>query len=190
MTQSIQGKLASIVAEIDRAGHANQTRLTSLKKWFAHSGRLQSFGLWVAAAVVAEPADGQDGDPGLLETVHGLLADWTLASSAPDRVLLKVIHGRLRAFQDQHREMRWGQAREIRSRKLWLIERGLELYLYMPDCPSAGYKLAADLCLSYDPQYGTDLNGPSRDWLLELMRFVDEVEAHEDAHRDRAVIAA
>ncbi len=41
-------KLLQIVEEIDAQGHANLTRLTILKKWFEHPGRLPAFGLWVA----------------------------------------------------------------------------------------------------------------------------------------------
>ena len=53
MPPRIQDKLAAIIAEIDRTGHAKTTRLNVLKKWFEHPGRLRAFGLWVAERAAA-----------------------------------------------------------------------------------------------------------------------------------------
>ena len=48
MRTRVPEKLLAIVDEIDAQRHANLTRLTVLKKWFEHPGRLPAFGLWVA----------------------------------------------------------------------------------------------------------------------------------------------
>ena len=45
---SIHAKLAAIIRELDRTGHADGLRLTVLKKWFADPGRLYAFRPWVA----------------------------------------------------------------------------------------------------------------------------------------------
>lgn len=60
-----------------------------------------------------------------------------------------------------------------------LVEEGLSVALWHSDSPSRGYKLAADFSEHYDPRYGTDLNGPSRDVLREIMDFIARREALE-----------
>jgi hypothetical protein len=60
-----------------------------------------------------------------------------------------------------------------------LIEDAFALCLRYPDDPRFGYKLAADYCGHYDAKYGTNLNGPSRDRVLEIAAFVARREADE-----------
>jgi hypothetical protein len=48
MRTSVPEKLLAIVEEIEARGQTNPTRLTVLKRWFEHPGRLPAFGLWVA----------------------------------------------------------------------------------------------------------------------------------------------
>jgi hypothetical protein len=45
----IPEKLLKIAADIAERGNANLTRLTVLKKWFGHLGRLPPFAIWVAS---------------------------------------------------------------------------------------------------------------------------------------------
>ncbi len=60
------------------------------------------------------------------------------------------------------------------------MEQGLTLYLGTPASPSKGYKLAANFCQHYDPRYGSNLNGPSRTKIMEIIRFMFTLEATED----------
>ena len=48
MRTKVPEKLLAIVEEIESQGSASLTRLTILKKWFEHPGRLAAFGLWIA----------------------------------------------------------------------------------------------------------------------------------------------
>ena len=66
-----------------------------------------------------------------------------------------------------------------------LVEQGLAVYLWHPHSPSHGYKLAADYCQHYDSRYGTNLNGPSRTKIGEIVRFMFAVEAQEEASEYR-----
>jgi hypothetical protein len=47
------------------------------------------------------------------------------------------------------------------------------------DSPTQGYRLAVDFCAHDDARCGTDLNGPSRDRLEEIIDFIGIVEARE-----------
>ncbi|NEX20160.1 hypothetical protein G3480_07500 [Thiorhodococcus mannitoliphagus] len=177
MTRRIQDKLASIVDEIDRAGHANQTRLTVLKKWLEKPERLQRFALSLAVRAVSAAGAADDADPCLLDLARNLLDTWTLDAPAPDRVAAKILLGRLKAFQDDHKRLQWGQVRRIHSTPLLLIEMGLEIFLYAPTNRSEGYRLAVAYCEGY----GTDLNGESRARVLELLEIVDAIEIQEQS---------
>ena len=72
--------------------------------------------------------------------------------------------------------------RIIRNWNLLVVEHGLEIYLWHPDSPERGYKLAADYYQHYDSRYGNGLNGPSRTKIEELVRFMYSLEALEDDH--------
>jgi hypothetical protein len=49
----IPEKLLKIAADIAERGNANLTRLTVLKKWFGHPGRLPPFAIWVASRAIS-----------------------------------------------------------------------------------------------------------------------------------------
>ena len=53
MRTDIADKLLKISAEIASRGNANLTRLTVLKKWFGHPGRLPPFAIWVASRAIS-----------------------------------------------------------------------------------------------------------------------------------------
>jgi hypothetical protein len=72
-----------------------------------------------------------------------------------------------------------GAVRIIRDHNLFLIERGLHIYLAHGDTPTEGYRLAANYCENYDPRYGHSLNGPSRRGIEEIIDFIHHVEARE-----------
>jgi hypothetical protein len=69
--------------------------------------------------------------------------------------------------------------RIIKKWDLMLIEEGLALYLGLKRTPYDGYRLALDDCQHYEPKFGTDLNGPSREKLVALLGFVATTEARE-----------
>ena len=83
------------------------------------------------------------------------------------------------AFQNTHEHQRWGPVRIIQNWDLLLVEEGLDLYLGQRRSPTDGYRLAADDCKHYEPRFGTDLNGPSRERLVALLGFVATVDARE-----------
>ena len=189
MTRSIQDKLHSVVAEIEEKGHANQTRLTSLKKWLAEPGHQPTLGLWVAARAAATADAVDPAEPCLLELADKLLAGWAPTSPAPDRVQAKLLHGRIKSLQEEHHSLRWGPCPPFASRSLRLVEEGLDVYLYHPDAPTLGYRLAVDSCQPEHPTCGGDLSGPSRERLLELIDLIDAVEAEEGVPGADPVIA-
>jgi hypothetical protein len=177
MSSSVQQQLAAIIAEIDRTGHANVLRLTVLKKWFRQPRRLAAFGLWVARRAAARGALSDGVAVELLGQAHTLLTEPGLHGARPDWTTTEMLYRRSRAFQDQFKRQAWGPVRMIRNWDLLLVEQGLALYLGHCDSPTAGYRLAVDDCAHYDPRYGTDLNGPSRDRLEALLAHVTSVEA-------------
>ncbi len=179
MPTQVQDKLTAIINEIDRTGHANIMRLTVLKKWFEHPRRLRAFGLWVAERA-ANRGEGVTGEAAtLFEQARALLTERPLSEPMPGWTAAEVLHRRLVAFQNTHRHQQWGPVRIIRNWDLLLVEQGLDLYLGQKRAPTDGYRLAADDCQHYDPRFGTNLNGPSRERLVALLGFVATVEARE-----------
>jgi hypothetical protein len=178
MPASIQSRLASIINEIDRTGHADVLRLTVLKQWFKQPGRLGAFGLWVAARAAARgDTAGEAGD--LFALAQALLVKQPAAGAKPDRVETERLYRRLCAFQNQTTRQSWGPVRIIWNHDLLLVEEGLALYLGLSSTPTDGYRLAVEDCANYDSAYGRDLNGPARDRLLILIEFVTAQEAQQ-----------
>ena len=183
MSSSVQQQLAAIIAEIDRTGHADVLRLTVLKKWFRQPGRLAAFGLWVARRAAARGALSDGVAAELLGQAHALLTEPGLPGPRPDWSATETLYRRSCAFQDEIERQAWGPVRMIRDWDLLLVEQGLALYLGHCDSPTDGYRLAVDDCANYDPRYGTDLNGPSRDRLEALLMYVTAVEAAAQSER-------
>ncbi len=178
MPPSLQSQLASIVAEIDRTGHADVLRLTVLKKWFKHPGRLRAFGLWIAerAATRGDLA----GDAGeLFALAQAVLLEHPPAGAEPDWAETELLFRRVGAFQKEFTRQQWGPVRIIRNHDLLLVEEGLALYLGLRTAPTDGYRLAVEDCAHYASPYGRDLNGPARDRLLALIGFVTTHESHQ-----------
>ena len=183
MRTNVPEKLLAIVEEIDAHGSAKLTRLTVLKKWFEHAGRLPAFGLWVARRAA--------GCKGKTEGVAGALMDEAralLGTTATREGFLRVVepgpakrmHDRARDFQNEFQHQQWGPVRIIHCWPLLLVEQGLALYLGPAASPSEGYKLAADFCQHYDSRYGRSLNGPSRANIMKIVRFMSTFEAIEE----------
>lgn len=180
MRTIIPEKLLKIVEEIDGDGNANLTKLTVLKKWFEHPGRLAAFAIWVARRAVARKGKANGAAGECFREAKTLLAGPDKVHPEIDRQAAHALHDRLRDFQNEYREDRWGRIRIIHHWNLVLVEYGLAIYLWHSDSPTRGYKLAADYCQHYDPRYGNGLNGPSRTKIGEIVRFMFTLEALED----------
>ena len=183
MRTAVPEKIRKIIDDIDTQGNASLTRLTVLKKWFEHPGRLSAFGLWVARQAAGRKDKTQDGATALLDETHGLLGSAATRKSLfqqIDRKAAQSLHDRARKFQNEFQKQQWGPVRIIHCWPLLLVEEGLALHAGLDRHPSDGYKLAADWAQNYDGRHGNGLNGPSRAKLQKLLRFMFNVEALED----------
>jgi hypothetical protein len=115
----------------------------------------------------------------LIREARTLLADVDVFAPNIPRKAATGLHASLQAFQNEHRDIRWGAVRIIRDHNLFLIECGLHIYLRHGDAPTEGYRLAANYCENYDPRYGDCLNGPSRRRLEEIIDFIRHFEARD-----------
>jgi hypothetical protein len=73
-----------------------------------------------------------------------------------------------------------GPARIIHNRDSMLVEQALAVYLWHPDSPAHGYKLAEDYCQHYDSHCGNGVNVPSRTKIEEIVRFMYTLEAMQE----------
>jgi hypothetical protein len=180
MRTAVPEKLLKIVEEIDECGNANLTKLSVLKKWFEHPGRLPAFAVWVAQRAVARKGKTSGAAAEFFREARMLLAGLDEVHPEVNREEAAAMHDRLRDFQNEYREDRWGRIRIVYHWNLVLVEYGLAIYLRHSDSPTRGYKLAADYCQNYDPRYGNGLSGPSRTKIGEIVRFMFTLEALED----------
>jgi len=180
MRTAITEKLLKIVEEIDERGNVNLTKLTVLKKWFEYPGRLPAFAVWVARRAVARKGKTTGEVAKFFREAQVLLAGLDEVHPEMNRQGAAALHDRLRDFQNEYREDRWGRIRIVHHWNLVLIEYGLAIYLWHSDSPTRGYKLAADYCQNYDPRYGNGLNGSSRTKIGEIVRFMFHLEALEE----------
>lgn len=183
MRTQVPEKLLAIVEEIDTHGQANLTRLTVLKKWFEHPGRLPAFGLWIARRSAGRKGKTKGEARGLLDEARALLGTTATRENIErpvDQGGAKLLHDRARDFQNEFDHQQWGPVRIIPCWPLLLVEKGLALYLDPAASPTEGYKLAADFCQHYDSRYGNSLNGPSGTKITEIVRFMYTLEAMEE----------
>jgi len=180
MHTAVPEKLLKIVEEIDDCGNASLTKLTVLKKWFEYPGRLAAFAIWVARRAVARKGKTSGAAAKLFREARTLLTRSDKVHPEVNPQEAAALHDRLRDFQNEYREDRWSRIRIVHNWNLLLVEYGLAIYLWHPDSPTRGYKLAADYCQNYDPLYGSGLNGPSRTKIGEIIRFMFTLEALED----------
>jgi len=180
MRTHIPEKLLKIVEEIDDLGSARLTKLTVLKKWFERPERLCAFVIWIAARSVSGKGKASGEAAKLFREARALLAGLDKVHPELDRQAARALHDRLRDFQNEYQNQRWGPVRIVRNWNLMLVEEGLAIYLWHPDSPAHGYKLAADYCQHYDPRYGNGLCGPSRTRIAEIVRFMLTLEALEN----------
>lgn len=181
MRTQVPEKLIAIADEIDAKGSAKLTRLTVLKKWFEHPGRLPAFGLWIAKRAAGRKGKTNGAAGALLDEARALLGTTGTREGflhAPEPRAAQLLHDRARDFQNTFQNQQWGPVRIIQCWPLLLVEQGLALYLGKGS-PTLGYKLAADFCQHYDLKYGNCLNGPSRTKILEIVRYMFTIEAIE-----------
>jgi hypothetical protein len=183
MRTNVPDKVLEIIADLDAMGNVPLTRLTVLKKWFEHPGRLPRFGLWVARRAAGRKGKTAGQHGALLDETRALLGPASTREgffAQPDRRAAANLHALIEGSQSEFRNLKWGSVRLIPCWPLLLVEQGLAIYLWHADSPSHGYKLAADWAQHYDPEFGNGLNGPSRGKLQELVRFLLTVEAIEE----------
>lgn len=180
MRTNIPEKLLNIANEIDEHGNASLTRLTVLKKWFEKPERLSAFAVWVATRATSRKGKTGGTAAELFREAKALLAGTDRCHPKLNRRAAESLHRRLRDFQDEYRQQRWGPVRIVHNWDLMLVEHGLAIHLWRTDCPADGYKLAADYCENYDSRYGNGLNGPSRTRIEEIVRFMFTIEALEE----------
>ena len=180
MRTNVPEKLLAIIDQIDEHGQASLSRLTVLKKWFAHPERLSAFALWIAARAASRKGKAGGAAAVLFLEARTLLTGLDEIRPKLERQAAQGLHDRLRDFQHEYKGGQWGPVRIVHNWNLFLVEEALSLYLWHVESPPHGYKLAADYCRHYDPQYGESLNGPSRTKLNEIVRFMFTVEALED----------
>ena len=185
MRTAVPEKLLKIIEEIDERGNVNLTKLTVLKKWFERPERLSAFAVWVARRAVARKGKTNGAAGEFFREAKTLLAGPDKVHPEIDRHAAEVLHDRLRDFQNEYREDRWGRIRIVHHWNLVLVEYGLAIYLGHSDSPTRGYKLAADYCQNYDPRYGNGLNGPSQTKIGEIVRFMFTLEALEDTGNEQ-----
>jgi hypothetical protein len=98
-TASIQSRLAAIIAEIDRTGHADVLRLTVLKRWLDRPERLRALGLWVATRSAARGEGADEESRALFARAQALLPRDPPAGNEPDRAEIERLYWRLTGFQ-------------------------------------------------------------------------------------------
>ena len=183
MRTDIPEKILKIIKDIDEQANVPLTRLTVLKKWFEHPGRLPAFGLWVARRAAGRKGKTKGEHGALLKEASILLGPASTRESVfaqPDRQALATLRARAKLAQNDFENQQSGPARIIHCWPLLLVEKGLAIYLWHSESPSHGYKLAANWAQNYDSRHGNGLNGPSRGKLEELVRFMFTVEAIEE----------
>lgn len=178
MRISIAAKLDAIIGQINETGNADPLRLTVLKKWFERPGRLAAFAIWIASQAVSRGGRATGPARDLFRETQELLWGCSVGGEL-DPVAAERLHRRLRAFQNTYKRLKWGAVRIVTESNLLLVEEALAAYLWHPQPPSQGYKLAVAYCEHYDPRYGNGLNGPSLVRLEEIVDFIQRWEAQE-----------
>jgi hypothetical protein len=183
MRTAVPEKLLKIIDDIDTRRNVPLTRLTVLKRWFEHPGRLPAFGLWVARRAAARKGKTKGGAGALLDETRALLGSSATRESLFQQIdpeAARRLYNQTRDFHNEFQNQQWGPVRVIHCWPVLLVEEGLALHLQLAKSPTEGYKLAADWAQHYDPLCGSGLNGPSRGKIDELVRFMFNVEALED----------
>lgn len=184
MSTDVPEKLSAIVDEIDAQGSANLARLTVSTPWFGHEGRLSAFGLWIAKRSAGRKGKTKAAAGALMDEARALLGTTATREGflrAVEPSAARHLHGRARDFQNEFQHQQRGPVRVIHCRPLHLVEQGLALYLGAAASPTEGSTLATEFCRHPDSRYGNRLNGPGRTKIMEIVRFMSNHEAIEEA---------
>lgn len=179
MKKTTTDKILLLIGEIEATGFQNTTRLTVIKKWLEGEGRLHSFAAFMAKKVLSRKRAAKDPQEGaLLAQARELFEGVDAFGPKLDKKAAEKLYDRLKAYQNKYRQMQWARVRTIHSMDLLLLEQAIESMLHAGR-EDLGYKLAADLCASYDPRHGTDLYRTCVKDLQDIVRYMKEREAAE-----------
>lgn len=179
MRTQIPEKLLKIVDEIDLSGSASITKLTVIKKWFSDSSRIKSFSIYLAKKACSRSGKAKSDEKELFIECRELLnLTETISPKLPKLKVNKIID-KLFAYQNGYRKGCFTVIREIKNWNLFIIELALKSFIG-PSDPVIGYELFSKYCQHYDSKYGNSLNGPSKQKILETVRFMYVVEAKEE----------
>lgn len=158
--------------------------MTIIKRWFqGHEQRLPALAILVASRVANRKAKVTRETADLFQRARALLGSHP---PAVPRCAAQRLHEDLREFQNEHKRTAWGMLRLLKNHDLFLIEKGLDIYLRRAAPSADGYRLVAAFCAHYDSEYGTSLNGPSCariGEIVEFMRCIEKRERAEGPHR-------
>src|SRR5215831_5511451 len=138
MRITVQETLLKIADEIETCGQANPTKLTVLKKWLARPERLSAFSLWIAARAVSRKGQQGEAAAALFREARMLLAGLDKITPKLNRRTAQRLHERLRSFQREYKNQRWGAVRIVHNWNLLLVEEALSICLWHIDSPSHG----------------------------------------------------
>jgi hypothetical protein len=130
MRTDIAEKPLKISAEIAKRGDANLTRLTVLKKWFGHPGRLPPFAIWVASRAISGKGKTAVEATELFRQARDLIARVNPYAPRVNRTSAKALHDRLQTFQNEYKNQQWGPVRIIHNWDLLLVEQALAICLW------------------------------------------------------------
>lgn len=182
MRTTVPDKLIKIAREIEESGSASITRLTVLKKWFEQDPkRLSSFVVFIARQALAGKGKISGEAVALFGEAGKLLEATEMYDPKLDRSVAEKLYRRLHKFQSEYKNQQWGSVRTIHDWSLFLVEDAIRIYLLSTGSASDGYRLAAAYCQNYDPKYGNNLNEPSLAKIEAITRFVDFIDAIENA---------
>jgi len=172
-------KLLKIADDIAENGNVALTRLTVLKRWLDQPPRLKAFALWIAVKALSHKRKARSEAAELYCAARALLNGAVAPGFRLDPSAAKTLHDRLKRFQSEYRQQRWGPVRIVHDWDLLLVEEALAICLWHEHSPALGYKLAADYCQHYHERYGNGLNGPSAGKIKAMAHFMEMVEAKE-----------
>lgn len=183
MRTEIPEQVYKIIDQIDNEGHAKLQSLDILSKWCERPKRLRALALRVAKSAIGRSGKTTGYFAVLLSEGRRLLGCASTHASLffqPDRKAAEDLFSLAQAAQDKTVKRNGVLIRDIRCRPLFLMEKGLETFLWRSDQPDAGYKLAAEWAGNRKSKIGINLSGTSRGKLEDLVRFLIDVEAVED----------
>lgn len=116
MRTNIPEKLLKIADGISEHGNVNLTRLVVLKKWFEKPERLSAFAIWIATRATSRKGKTGGAAAELFREAKALLEGADKRRPQLDRQKAQTLHDRLRDFQNEYLNQRWGAVRIVCSK--------------------------------------------------------------------------